>query len=137
MNATTTAHTAAGRAAGLELYGCAVGIQGRVPRLGAAGEDAARAAAEGDAPAGDGERADRRRGGHSCGLASRQRLQAQVQALLAQISSLQGGSSMTNAACKTFTRNHKMGETGGEIMWIQQFLNSRFLLFLPLDLKTA
>src|SRR4051812_5878385 len=53
-------------------------------------------------------------------------LQAQVQALLAQISSLQGGSSMgmSSAACHTFTMSAKKGSTGGEVMWIQQFLNS-------------
>ena len=59
-------------------------------------------------------------------------LQMQVQALLAQIASLSGGSSSTmmsgdhmmSAACHTFTRNHKKGNTGGEVMWIQQFLNS-------------
>jgi len=52
-------------------------------------------------------------------------LNAQVQALLAQIAALQGGSStMSSASCHTFTRNQKSGDTGGEVMWIQQFLNS-------------
>lgn len=54
-------------------------------------------------------------------------LQAQVQALLAQITSLQGGSTTSTtpaAGCYTFTRNHSMGNTGGEVMWIQQFLNT-------------
>lgn len=54
-------------------------------------------------------------------------LQAQVQALLAQITSLQGGSSTTTttaAGCYTFTRNQKMGDVGGEVMWVQQFLNN-------------
>ena len=53
-------------------------------------------------------------------------LQAQVQALLAQISTLQGGSSMamSSSACHTFTQNLKKGSKGGEVMWIQQFLNS-------------
>ncbi len=53
-------------------------------------------------------------------------LQAQVQALLAQIQALQGGSSMSmsaGAGCHTFTRDQKMGDSGGEVMWIQQFLN--------------
>ena len=51
-------------------------------------------------------------------------LQAQIQALLAQISSLQGSTSATTGAgCHTFTRNHSMGNSGGEVMWIQQFLN--------------
>ena len=53
-------------------------------------------------------------------------LQAQVTALLAQITALQGGSSssMMSSMCHTFTRNHKMGDKGGETMWVQQFLNS-------------
>jgi len=52
-------------------------------------------------------------------------LQAQVQALLAQISSLQGSSSTSSssAACFTFTMNHKVGASGGEVMWVQKFLN--------------
>ncbi len=51
-------------------------------------------------------------------------LQAQIQALLAQIASLQGGTSTSGGACTTFTRNHQMGDTGGEVMAIQKFLNS-------------
>src|SRR3989344_4318161 len=51
-------------------------------------------------------------------------LQAQIQALLAQISALQGGTPTTSGACITFTRNHSMGNTGGEVMDIQKFLNS-------------
>lgn len=55
-------------------------------------------------------------------------LQSQVQALLAQIAALQGGSStggstMSGAGCHTFTQNLKKGSTGGEVMWVQQFLN--------------
>ncbi|MBP9669095.1 MAG: peptidoglycan-binding protein [Candidatus Pacebacteria bacterium] len=53
-------------------------------------------------------------------------LQAQIQALLAQIATISGGTT-TGGSCtpgQTFTRNHKAGETGGEIMWIQQFLNA-------------
>ncbi len=50
-------------------------------------------------------------------------LQAQVQALLAQLSALQGSSS-TGAGCYTFTRNHALGNSGGEVMWIQKFLNN-------------
>ena len=54
-------------------------------------------------------------------------LQAQVQALLAQIAALQGMSGSTggsmSASCHTFTRDHKQGDNGGEVMWIQQFLN--------------
>jgi len=52
-------------------------------------------------------------------------LQTQVNALLAQIAAL-SGSSTTGGSCTgfTFTRNHKMGETGGEVMQIQKFLNS-------------
>jgi len=54
-------------------------------------------------------------------------LQAQVQALLAQIASLQGGSTTTTTTSGTgftFTRNHMLGQSGGEIMEIQKFLNS-------------
>ena len=51
-------------------------------------------------------------------------LQAQVQALLAQISALQGSSSTTmSAGCHTFTQNLRIGANGGEVMWVQQFLN--------------
>jgi hypothetical protein len=52
-------------------------------------------------------------------------LQAQVQALLAQISALQGSSSTSSmsSSCFTFTMNHKLGSSGGEVMWIQKFLN--------------
>ncbi len=50
-------------------------------------------------------------------------LQAQIAALLAQISALQGGTT-TGGSCTTFTRNHQMGDTGGEVMAIQKFLNS-------------
>lgn len=51
-------------------------------------------------------------------------LQAQVQALLAQIAALQGGTPTTGGTCNTFTQNHQMGDSGGEVKWIQQFLNS-------------
>lgn len=52
-------------------------------------------------------------------------LQAQVQMLLAQIAALSGGSTTTTGgACFTFTRNHQMGDTGGEVMQIQKYLNS-------------
>lgn len=53
-------------------------------------------------------------------------LQAQVQALLAQIAALQGGSpsTPTGGSCVSFTRNHQMGDNGGEVMQIQKFLNS-------------
>ncbi len=49
-------------------------------------------------------------------------LQAQVQALLAQIAALQGGQS--TAACVTFTQNLRFGARGGEVMAVQKFLNS-------------
>jgi hypothetical protein len=52
-------------------------------------------------------------------------LQAQVAALLAQISSLSGSSTpATGAGCYAFTKTHQQGQSGGEIMWIQKFLNS-------------
>ncbi|HWO07659.1 MAG TPA: peptidoglycan-binding domain-containing protein [Candidatus Paceibacterota bacterium] len=51
-------------------------------------------------------------------------LQAQVQALLAQIAALQGGSSSSGSGCYAFTMTHQMGDNGGEVMQIQKFLNS-------------
>ncbi|HVU75275.1 MAG TPA: peptidoglycan-binding domain-containing protein [Candidatus Paceibacterota bacterium] len=53
-------------------------------------------------------------------------LQAQVQALLAQIAALQGGSTTTTGgACFTFTQNLKVGATSAEVMQVQKFLNSK------------
>src|SRR3989338_10241590 len=49
-------------------------------------------------------------------------LQAMINQLLAQIAALQGGST-GGGACFTFTRNHSQGDTGGEVMEIQKFLN--------------
>jgi hypothetical protein len=54
-------------------------------------------------------------------------LQAQVQALLAQIQAMQGSTTTTmstTAGCYTFTQNLRMGATGGQVMWVQQFLNN-------------
>ena len=52
-------------------------------------------------------------------------LQAQINALLAQLAALQGGTSAPSGlACTTFTRNHSQGNSGGEVMAIQKFLNS-------------
>jgi len=50
-------------------------------------------------------------------------LQAQVQALLAQIQTLSGGST-SSGSCFTFTMNHQMGQTGSQVKEIQKFLNS-------------
>ena len=50
-------------------------------------------------------------------------LQAQIAALLAQINALQGSTATPGAGCYTFTRNHSLGNSGGEVMWVQQFLN--------------
>jgi len=51
-------------------------------------------------------------------------LQAQVQALLAQIAALQGtGTATTGGACFTFTQNESQGMSGGQVMWVQEFLN--------------
>src|SRR3989344_5807595 len=50
-------------------------------------------------------------------------LNTQIAALLAQIQALQGSSSGTGAGCHVFTRSHWQGTSGGEVMWIQQFLN--------------
>jgi hypothetical protein len=49
-------------------------------------------------------------------------LQAQVQALLAQISSMQSSSS-TMTTCTTFTQNLTVGSKGSQVMAVQQFLN--------------
>ncbi len=53
-------------------------------------------------------------------------LQAQVQALLAQISAMSGGTSSggSGAGCYSFTMTEQMGSTGGEVMWVQKFLNN-------------
>jgi len=51
-------------------------------------------------------------------------LQAQVQALLAQIAALQGtGTATTGGACFTFTQDEHFGLSGGQVMWVQEFLN--------------
>jgi hypothetical protein len=54
-------------------------------------------------------------------------LQAQVAALLAQIQGLQGSTTTTTsttAGCYTFTQNLKNGSTGGQVLWVQKFLNN-------------
>src|SRR3989344_4779956 len=54
-------------------------------------------------------------------------IQAQIQLLLAQIASMQGGTGQQSGgvSCSfTFTRNHSQGDSGGEVMSIQRFLNS-------------
>lgn len=55
-------------------------------------------------------------------------LQTMIQTLLAQIAALQaqagGSTGGSGAACFTFTRNHQLGDTGGEVMQIQKFLNT-------------
>ncbi|HEV3244974.1 MAG TPA: peptidoglycan-binding domain-containing protein, partial [Candidatus Paceibacterota bacterium] len=52
-------------------------------------------------------------------------LQAQVQALLAQIAALQGSGTATGSggACFTFTLTEQFGSNGGQVMWVQEFLN--------------
>ena len=54
-------------------------------------------------------------------------LQAQIQALLAQIAALQGGGSQQTGGLNcstTFTQNLRNGSSGGEVMAVQKFLNS-------------
>lgn len=51
-------------------------------------------------------------------------LQAQVQALLAQIAALGGGSTTTGGSCTTFTADFQQGSSGAEVIAIQKFLNS-------------
>lgn len=52
-------------------------------------------------------------------------LQAQINALLAQLAALQGGSTAGAGVCPyTWTRNLQVGATGADVMKLQQFLNS-------------
>lgn len=51
-------------------------------------------------------------------------LQAQVAALMAQIQSLSGGTTMTTGACFTFTTNYTVGRSGNEVVQLQKFLNA-------------
>ncbi len=52
-------------------------------------------------------------------------LQAMINQLLAQIAALQGGNApVVGGSCVTFSQNHQMGDTGGQVMDIQKFLNS-------------
>lgn len=50
-------------------------------------------------------------------------LQAQINALLAQLSALQGGGATTPGASYTFTRNLSSGDTGTDVMNLQKVLN--------------
>ncbi len=51
-------------------------------------------------------------------------LQAQIDALMAQISALSGGSMSTSSACPyTWTRSLTQGDTGADVMALQKFLN--------------
>ncbi len=51
-------------------------------------------------------------------------LQAQIDALMAQISALSGGSMSTSSACPyTWTRSLSQGDTGADVMALQKFLN--------------
>ena len=50
-------------------------------------------------------------------------LQAQIATLLQQINALSGSSTTAGSGCYTFTRSHSLGNSGGEVMWIQKFLN--------------
>ncbi len=51
-------------------------------------------------------------------------LQAQIDALMAQISALGGGSMSTSSACPyTWTRSLTQGDTGADVMALQKFLN--------------
>src|SRR5262245_5794024 len=52
-------------------------------------------------------------------------LQAQVTMLLAQIQAMGGSTSGGGGAgCYTFTKTQQMGDSGGEVMWVQKFLNA-------------
>jgi hypothetical protein len=49
-------------------------------------------------------------------------LQAQINALLAQIATLQGGSSSSSSSCAAFTMDQTMGSKGAEVTALQNFL---------------
>ena len=51
-------------------------------------------------------------------------LQAQLNAILAQIQQLQGGTATTGTVSCTFTRNLYPGMTGPDVKCLQQYLNS-------------
>src|SRR3989338_7377983 len=51
-------------------------------------------------------------------------LQAQINALLAQIASLQGGTTVTTTSMSAFTRDLTVGSTGADVMQLQKWLNA-------------
>ena len=57
-------------------------------------------------------------------------LQAQINALMAQLASLQGGSTTTTAAC-TFTGSLTVGSTGAQVTCLQQYLVANGKLVMP------
>lgn len=52
-------------------------------------------------------------------------LQAQIQALMAQISALTGSTTTTGGSSYTFTRDLTIGSTGTDVMELQKFLNGK------------
>ena len=61
-------------------------------------------------------------------------LTAQINSLLSTIASLQAqlsgmtggttGGTTTGGTCYNFTQNHSMGDSGGQVMWIQKYMNA-------------
>lgn len=58
-------------------------------------------------------------------------LQAQINALMAQLASLQGGSTTSNTTGYNFTMNLTVGSTGGDVTSLQQFLVGGGYLNMP------
>ena len=57
-------------------------------------------------------------------------LQAQINALLAQLATLQGGTTTTTTAC-TFTRSLTMSSTGADVTCLQSYLVAQGHLVMP------
>ena len=58
-------------------------------------------------------------------------LQAQINALLAQLSALQGGTTTTTTTSTTFTMNLTVGSTGSQVVSLQQALVAEGHLVMP------
>lgn len=63
--------------------------------------------------------------GSTAQAATAEELQAQITALLAQISQLQGGSSAASTGCYAFTRDLTLGSSGADVTALQGYLASK------------
>ncbi|QQR82849.1 peptidoglycan-binding protein [Candidatus Campbellbacteria bacterium] len=63
--------------------------------------------------------------GSTAQAATAEELQAQITALLAQISQLQGGSSAASTGCYAFTRDLTLGSSGADVTALQSYLASK------------